>query len=279
MTCVAFGDFRVRESQSPGHSLEDQRQMRVEAKQAYGQALEIEPSCVEAYRGLAQVYSADEDYELAIGAYNAALRITPRDAKLWFELGMMRSRRKQWDPAIDALGHAAELEPENRQYANVLGFCLARAGCYEQSLACFSRVLGAARAHFNVSRMMVHDGHLDAAKQQLQLALQKEPKLIEARELLAQLERPAAAPPPAGSATMKSSGVQKVTVVNLRKEPALLFRMPENGKMTFVRKLPPGEAADVETAASQERCIAIFPDKQVGEVFDSTRAETIWLLR
>ena len=47
---------------------------------------------------------------------------------------------------------------------------------------------------------------------------------------------------------MKASGVLEVTVVNLRKEPALLFRMPENGKMTFLRKLPPGEAADVETA-------------------------------
>src|SRR5207253_2655498 len=99
-------------------------------------------------------------------------------------------RRKEWEPAGDAMGHAADLEPTNRQYANVLGFCLARAGRYDQSLAYFTRVVGEARAHFNVGRMMMHNGQADAARQQLELALQREPNLAEARELLAQLNRP-----------------------------------------------------------------------------------------
>jgi len=189
-TCVTFGDFNLRESLTPNLTPQEQQQRRAQARRSYEQALEIDPKCVEAYRGLAQLYAADQQPERAISTYQSAVRVLPRNSELWFGLGMLHSQRKEWEPAVDALGHAADLQPTNRQYANVLGFCLARAGRYEQSLAYFSRVVGEARAHFNVGRMMMHNGEKDAARQQLELALQREPNLTEARELLAQLNRP-----------------------------------------------------------------------------------------
>jgi len=189
-TCVTFGDFCLRESLAPASSPEEQRQRRALARRAYEQALEIDPQCAEAYRGLAQLYTAEQQPERAISTYQSAVRALPRSAALWFDLGMLHSQRREWEPAIDALAHAADLDPTNRQYANVLGFCLARAGRYEQSLAYFTRVVGEARAHFNVGRMMMHNGQADAARQHLELALQREPNLTEARELLAQLNRP-----------------------------------------------------------------------------------------
>ncbi len=194
MSCVAAGDFYYRESLAPGRSTEDQRQRRDTAKRAYQQALQIDPNCHEAHRGLARVYAADLDHERAVSSFRAALRGAPNDANLWFELGMTHSQHKEWDPAIEALSRAAELNPEEHQYANVLGFCLARAGRYEESLAYFTKVVGESKARYNIGRMMLHLGQTDQGRQQLQLSLKADPNFDEARNLLVQMDEGAKKP-------------------------------------------------------------------------------------
>jgi hypothetical protein len=70
----------------------------------------------------------------------------------------------------------------------------------------------------------------------------------------------------------------KLTVANVCKEPALLFEMGEDGKMTFRQKVPAGEALEVTTTEAQ-RWVAIFPDNPAGESFVAKEAKTVWLLR
>jgi hypothetical protein len=85
----------------------------------------------------------------------------------------------------------------------------------------------------------------------------------------------AAAPtttPPAGS------GPVKLTVANVTKEPALLFSEGENGKLVFHRKVPAGEAVDVETTAGK-RWVAVFADNPAGEAHVAATADAPWLLR
>jgi hypothetical protein len=84
---------------------------------------------------------------------------------------------------------------------------------------------------------------------------------------------PASSPPP-----KEVAEPVKLTVANVRKETALLFEMDRDGKLSFVQKLPAGEAVDVKTIATR-RLIALFPDKAVGESFEATTSATIWLLR
>jgi hypothetical protein len=82
-------------------------------------------------------------------------------------------------------------------------------------------------------------------------------------------------------ATLPAPATVKLTVANVRKETALLFEMAEDGKLTFVQKLPPGEATDVKTAADK-RWVAVFPDKPAGQSFSVPAApqpDTVWLLR
>jgi hypothetical protein len=71
---------------------------------------------------------------------------------------------------------------------------------------------------------------------------------------------------------------QKLTVVNIRKDPVLLFRMAEDGKLIFVQKLPSGEAADLKSEADRH-WIAVFPDKPDGMSYRPKQDERIWLLR
>jgi len=187
-TVVAFGDFRLRESMSPKRTPAEQRQLRDEARRAYRKALQSDPNCYEAQRGLAQVYAVEKEDEKAIQAFQGALRLRPKEPGLYYELGMAHGRRKEWDRSIEALSRAVELDQDNREYARTLGLTLARAGRFEQSLAYLSRVLGEAKAHYYVGRMMLHVGQTEAGKVQLEMSLRLDPKRSEARRLLAEAE-------------------------------------------------------------------------------------------
>ena len=70
----------------------------------------------------------------------------------------------------------------------------------------------------------------------------------------------------------------KLTIANVRKETALLFTIGDNGKLTFVQKVPPGEAIDVQTVSGQS-WIAVFADKPAGEAFKPSKATETWSLR
>ncbi len=70
----------------------------------------------------------------------------------------------------------------------------------------------------------------------------------------------------------------RLSIANVRKEPAMLFKMMDGGKMEFVQKLPAGEVLDVQTTNTQ-RWIAVFTDKPAGESYSPTQPESIWLLR
>jgi Glycine zipper len=70
----------------------------------------------------------------------------------------------------------------------------------------------------------------------------------------------------------------KLAIANVAKEPALLFLQSEGGQLTFERKVPAGEAVDVETPIGQ-RWVAIFADNPASENYVAAPDKTIWLLR
>src|SRR5262249_42139448 len=159
-----------------------------------------------AHLALARLYEKLHDSDRALATYREALRVQPKDATIWLEMGMCQARQHDsWEAAVDSLKTAYELDPENRQYAKTLGFCLARAGHYDESLACLKRTVGEAEARCDLARML-HHLHQDAAsRQQLQLALQMNPQLEAAQQLQAQLDAPPAAPIASGATVAPSA--------------------------------------------------------------------------
>lgn len=188
-TCVTYGDFRLRASMEPGRSEQEIRDLRDQARKAYQQALSLDPKCLDAHRGMAQVQSLDGDHARAITTYQGALKHHPKEALLWYEMGLTCSRAKEWEQATDAFTHAADLDPNNKKYANMVGFSLARSGKFQESLVYFTRVAGEAKARYNIARMMLHLGQTVEGKQQLELALQLEPDLKDAKNLMNEVEK------------------------------------------------------------------------------------------
>jgi tetratricopeptide (TPR) repeat protein len=185
---VAYGDFQEREAQDRSHTPVEQEQYHDRARRAYQKALDKEPANVAALQALAHLYAAIQDHDRAIATYQRAVNAHPKDAALWFDMGVYQTRCKEWDPAAQNLRQALALDPENRFYANWLGNCLARAGHYDESVICFEKAVGPAQARYNVARMQLHMNQEEAARQNLRLAVQADPRLEEARSLLAKLE-------------------------------------------------------------------------------------------
>jgi hypothetical protein len=70
----------------------------------------------------------------------------------------------------------------------------------------------------------------------------------------------------------------KLSVANVKKEEALLFFVTPDCKLTFARKVAPGEAVDVQATPGQ-RWIAVFADRPAGDSFAVPGADAVWLLR
>lgn len=193
-TFVAYGDFSAREAALAKEPAE-QEALRDRARRAYQEAIKTDADYLPAHKALARLYAAMNDVARAKAEFETALKQAPDDASLWFDLGMTYARAKEWAPAAEHLAKAAELDPENRPYARYLGFTLARAGRYDESLAAFARHEGEAKAHYHVAQMLEHVGKVEESKSHLQKALARDPQLADAARMLVRLTGPAPAAP------------------------------------------------------------------------------------
>src|SRR5438128_6113713 len=205
-TLVAWAECREADAAKVENDAAAQNRLRDAARKHYQEALQIDANYLPAWIGLARVHRDLGDYDRALDTYRKGLEKYPREVGLWVDLGMCQARNKDFDGAIRSLQTAVELDPENRQAMQTLGFCLARSGRFEQSLAYLTKTMGQANAHLHVARMVQHlqeKGSLqpqaahDLCRRHLQLALQANPNLVAAREMLTQLDAPGANGPSA----------------------------------------------------------------------------------
>lgn len=198
-TCVTIAEYREAAAADSGIPPAQVDSLREEARKLYQQALTLDAKYLPAYRGLARLYEARGDYERAVATYQAAIKKHPKEASLWFDLGMCQARRKDWEPSLASLRKAVELDPENRIFCKTLGLCLARAGRYDESFNFLKGIVGEAQAHYDLARMLLHLNEPEGAQRHLTLALQVNPEMEAAQELLANLNGQGAPSPSLGN--------------------------------------------------------------------------------
>jgi tetratricopeptide (TPR) repeat protein len=186
-TLVKFGDFRLQEAGGQQYTQSQRETLLDEARKSYQEALKLDSKCTPAYRGLARLYAATDQYGKAIATFQKALKSSPKDAAIWYDLGLCYNHMQEWDKALDAVRKAANLDPENRDYANALGILLARAGRYHESLDTFSRVNGPAMAHYKLGCTLRHLSQPELGRQHLETALQNNPQLSQAQAMLSEM--------------------------------------------------------------------------------------------
>src|SRR4051812_6889519 len=81
-------------------------------------------------------------------------------------------------------------------------------------------------------------------------------------------------PPP-----KNGKGEMKLTVANVRGDAAVLFTMSADGKLKYVRRVPTGEAVDLDTAEGV-RWVAVFAGEVPGsEQVTASARDPKWILR
>jgi tetratricopeptide (TPR) repeat protein len=187
-TSVAFGNLRLQAAIDGSVQGAERESSLDQARKSYSQALKTDSKCMEAYRGLAQVEQHCGNYQGALAWYRKGLAVDAKQAPLWYEMGICQARHGDWPAAQDSVSKACDLEADNRIYVKTLAFCFAKNGRYDDSVACFKRVMDEGQAHYNLARLLHHDKQDDLSRLHLQLALQANPKLAQAQDFLAQLD-------------------------------------------------------------------------------------------
>lgn len=185
---VASAALHEAEARRLERNPETQYKVRDQARKLYQEAIKQDPSSVEAHRGLARVYTELGDYARAQETIKKAQAKFPKESCFWFEQGQMHNRKKEFAEAVRSFNKALEIDPENRMYMTTLGLTLARNGNSDQAVTVLARSMGSASAHYNVARMLLHLQRPGEAAQHLRVAVNANPNLEPARNLLTQLE-------------------------------------------------------------------------------------------
>ncbi len=183
-TLVALGNVRLQSAAMPDRSPTERDELCGEARKTFQSAVQREPKNVDAMLGMARTYKLSQDKAKCVEWYQQACKATPKNAGIWGEMGQALDSLKDHDGAIQCYHTATKMDPENKNYSKALGFALAYSGRYEEVLAWLNRCMSPANAHFNLARMMDHNGQKDRANQEYAQVLKLEPTNEQARMAL-----------------------------------------------------------------------------------------------
>lgn len=157
------------------------------ARTLYERALKQEPKNQKALLGVARMYTRLGEKDRAVEAYAKCVKYHPKDPEIHHEVAKMHAVWQDWNAAIASCNDALKFEPDNRVYRKTLGFCLARAGRWEEGFAVLCQVMPEAQARHNLAGLLDQMGQAQACRQQLMLALQADPNYAPSREFLMEL--------------------------------------------------------------------------------------------
>jgi tetratricopeptide (TPR) repeat protein len=161
------------------------------ARHGYQKALQQDSKNKAAMLGLARYYSRVGEREKSVEMYEKYVAINPSDREAMHEIAITYARWQDWNNAVTWCNRALKIDPENLSYSKTKAFCLARAGQWEEAFKVFlnNMHMPEAQARYNIARVLEHQNHSDLARQQVQLALQIDPSLADARDLLAEMDQ------------------------------------------------------------------------------------------
>lgn len=193
-TEAAFADTEVEAAFSEGRTAVESDSLVDSARQRYQKALKADPKNVAALAGLARLYSKIGDRERAAQIYTEALKLNPKNHELAFKMAGMYAKGEEWQPACDACKIAITIDPENRTYHKTLGYCAARAGQWDVAFEALMRIMPEPEARYFLGRVLIDADRVPEGRQQLDMALRKDPQHAASAELLAELDAPMTPP-------------------------------------------------------------------------------------
>ncbi len=152
----------------------------------YTKALEVEPTNEAALLSLARLYARQDQHLQAAEFFNKAIAVKPQ-AGIYNELASVYQKQGKVTEAQASVQRAIQLDPSNARYRNNLAGMLVVGGRSDEAIKQLEQVFPPAVANYNVAFLHFKNQNIAAAQQHLQVALQADPNLKEARELMARI--------------------------------------------------------------------------------------------
>lgn len=135
------------------------------ARLRYDRVLKQDPTHKGALLAVARMHTRLGDHGNASAAFTRYLTVYPADAAGHHEAALAHARFGDWAAAVARAEEAVRLDSATRQYGTTLGFCLARAGRWDDAHTALCRVMPADEARETLNLVREHAALL--ARQQL----------------------------------------------------------------------------------------------------------------
>lgn len=153
------------------------------AAENYQKALTVEPANQAALLSMARLHVRQQEFTEAEQMFGKALAAKPQ-ADVYNELATVQQKQGRTADAQTTVQQAIAAEPNNQRFRNNLAGMLVSSGRSDEAVQQLSQVFPPAVASYNVAYMHFANQDLAGAQQYLQSALQADPNLKEARELM-----------------------------------------------------------------------------------------------
>ena len=157
------------------------------ALDSYSKALEIEPKNPPALLSTARLYDRQNQKDKAIEFYQKAATVEPNNAAIFADMGGLQARCGNLTAAQSELQKAVKLDPKSTAYRSALAGVMLDSGKAEAAMAELNQVNNSAMANYQMAYLHFTRKNIPATQQYLGSALQIDPNLKPARDLMASM--------------------------------------------------------------------------------------------
>ncbi len=150
----------------------------------YNKALQRESNNEAALLSIARLYGRQDQDAQAVEYFQKAIAANPSNAASHNELALLYKESGRATEAQTAIQKAIAIDPTNPLYRNNLAGVLVATGRGEEAVKQLEQVFPPAVANYNVAYLHFTNKNTAGAQQHLQIALQQDPNLKQARQLL-----------------------------------------------------------------------------------------------
>ncbi len=157
------------------------------ALDSYSKALEIESKNPPALLSTARLYERQNEKDKAVEFYQKAATVAPNNAAIFADLGSLQARSGNLTAARSELQKAVNLDPKSSSYRSALAGVMLDSGNAEAAMAELNQVNSPAMANYQMAYLHFARKNVPATQQYLGSALQIDPNLKPARDLMASM--------------------------------------------------------------------------------------------
>lgn len=159
------------------------------AEQHYREVVKAKPKNVAAILGLVRMDILAGRMAEAEEGLHRAQRLAADSADVAASFGQFYAVKEDYEKSIESYTKAVQAEPGNSEYRYQLALSMVRGGRIEAAIPHFASTVGDAAGHYNIALILKDQGDLAGAERHLKIALNKQPKMQEARHWLAEVRR------------------------------------------------------------------------------------------